>query len=201
MEDSHVGSTTLWLRPRKLLESLDQIVMADAADSRAGAMTDDDWKYAWVDWRYLWNVESMNHFAKGSVYDVTLRKATLGGTLGILVSVSEEEECLLVEDILPGGAVGSFNLLCAQNPVNDGAKTIIRAGDKIYSVNEVWKRARAMVRECVIQETCRLTIVRGASSPLRAEAGAFVPMASSHMLSVPTATFPSIPEIKDIHFL
>ena len=145
-----MGSTTLWLRPRKLLESLDQIVMADAADSRAGAMTDNDWKYAWVDWRYLWNVESMNHFAKGSVYHVTLRKATLGGTLGILVSVSEEEECLLAEDILPGGAVASFNVLCAQNPVNDGARKIIRAGDKIPQrcPGERWLDIRRRAHTC-----------------------------------------------------
>ena len=211
MVGSVSNHTAASLSPRNLFESEFRHVVSSEEDSQSvkdltSEMSEHiEWRYVWTDWHYLWmtDFKSEDHLAQGWVYNVQLRKADADDAWGILVSVSEEDECLLVEDILPGGVVASFNALCAKNPNEGRAKKIIRVGDKILSVNDIWNKAQKMMEE-FSEILCKMTIVRGATcQSLRADANVFVPSVGSHDLLVPLAAdfLRAIPDLKDIHFL
>mmetsp|Transcript_41619 Transcript_41619/g.75490 ORF Transcript_41619/g.75490 Transcript_41619/m.75490 type:complete len:406 (+) Transcript_41619:29-1246(+) len=110
-------------------------------------------------------------------FSFALRKAD-GTELGLLF---EKESCdLVVEKVLPGGAVEAWNRQCA------GSCSVERAvspGDKISAVNGITNDRDRMLQECSIKQLLKLTVVRDgqqvAKSALRADASEFVPGSST----------------------
>mmetsp|Transcript_59868 Transcript_59868/g.142999 ORF Transcript_59868/g.142999 Transcript_59868/m.142999 type:complete len:284 (-) Transcript_59868:176-1027(-) len=97
------------------------------------------------------------------VFTLTLRRAD---TVPVGLHVTGEDG-LLVERVLPGGAVEAWNRQCP------GVREI-RVGDRIVSINGQ-DDAEAMRTECLSKYLLRMTVQRG--SGLRAEADEFVPQA------------------------
>jgi len=98
------------------------------------------------------------------VFTLTLRRAD---TVPVGLHVTGEDG-LLVERVLPGGAVEAWNRQCP------GLREI-RVGDRIVSINGQ-DDAEAMRTECLTKYLLRMTVQRG-SGGLRAEADEFVPQA------------------------
>jgi len=129
---------------------------------------------------------SVNEAASGygssvqQVFSITLRKAD-DTELGL--NVRPVEKALLVEGILPDGAVEAFNRQCASS-----ASRVVCVGDRITSVNSVSNDPEKMLEESKSKQLLKLTLARGegplpevqAKTPgLRAAATEFVPKTSS----------------------
>ena len=121
--------------------------------------------------------------ALGYVFNCDLRKAD-GVDLGLVISHSESEESMLVEDVLPNGTIQAWNKLCHCVSHCDSRRPhehhYFRAGDKIMSVNGIWKSVSDMVHACNSASLLRFCVVRGEGHPLRPCARPFVPGMSSH---------------------
>lgn len=128
---------------------------------------------------------SVNEVASGygsvqQVFSITLRKAD-DTELGL--NVRPVEKALLVEGILPDGAVEAFNRQCASS-----ASRVVCVGDRITSVNSVANDPEKMLEESKSKQLLKLTLSRGDGplpevqakmSGLRAAATEFVPKTSS----------------------
>jgi len=90
-------------------------------------------------------------------FSVTLRKAD-DVSLGLSVNADDKEgNTLVVENVLAGGAVESWNRQC----FGDGSEErIVVAGDRIICVNNVEKDVQKMLEECSKQRLVKLFIAR-----------------------------------------
>ena len=118
-----------------------------------------------------------------TVFSFTIRCAD-GYKFGAVLS-ELNDNCLLVHEVDPDGAVGSWNRLIVER----SPEKVIRPGDKITKVNGISCNSKAMLLECLHRPLVRLTLVRtdvtppasrGGSVQLRAGAQQFVPMAQTH---------------------
>lgn len=120
--------------------------------------------------------------APAATFKLTLRRAD-NVPLGLDIRTGEEDKCLVVEAVRPGGAVEAWNRQCA------GDMREIRAGDRIVNINGS-EDAETMRKECLDKHLLRMTVMCGggraqpASVPatvspqslgLRADAVEFVP--------------------------
>ena len=139
-------------------------------------------------WHWHWHNNAALQASKawgdlGYVFNCQLRKAD-GFDLGLVVSHCESDGSMLVEGVLPNGVIQSWNNLCVVSLVRSGLPDrFFRAGDKIMSVNGIWKSVPDMVRECNSAMLLQFCVVRGVGHPLRPCAGPFVPGRSSHDIS------------------
>ena len=139
-------------------------------------------------WHWHWHNNAALQASKawgdlGYVFNCQLRKAD-GFDLGLVVSHCESDGSMLVEGVLPNGVIQSWNNLCVVSLVRSGLPDrFFRAGDKIMSVNGIWKSVPDMVRECNSAMLLQFCVVRGVGHPLRPCAGSFVPGGSSHDIS------------------
>ena len=137
---------------------------------------------------WLWHDDAALQASKawwdlGYVFTCQLRKAD-GRDLGLVVSHRESDESMLVEAILPNGLIQSWNNVCVVSVVRSGLPDrFFRVGDKIMSVNGIWKSVPDMVHACNSATLLQFYVVRGARHPLRPCAGPFVPGRSSHDIS------------------
>mmetsp|Transcript_11419 Transcript_11419/g.21582 ORF Transcript_11419/g.21582 Transcript_11419/m.21582 type:complete len:287 (-) Transcript_11419:175-1035(-) len=99
-----------------------------------------------------------------SVFSLTLRRAD---TVPVGLHV-QGDDGLLVERILPGGAVEAWNRQCP------GDYREIRPGDRIIKINGR-EDAEGMRSECLQKLLLKMTVQRGSTMNLRAEADEFVP--------------------------
>jgi len=105
-------------------------------------------------------------------FSLILRRAD-NVPLGLDVRGDDNETCLLVESVLPNGAVEAWNKQCPDNA------RIIKAGDRIIKINDA-EDSDAMREQCINKYLLRLTVVRGQTTSqhmgsLRADADEFVP--------------------------
>lgn len=116
-----------------------------------------------------------------STFSFTIRKAD-GADLGLNVSHNQTDEPVLkVEGVRPDGAVEAWNKQCAGGA---SQAKVVRAGDRIISVNAVLGDPVKMLEECKDKKLLKLTIVRDGfplpqlpskATSLRADASVFVP--------------------------
>lgn len=129
----------------------------------------------------------------GAAFSFTLHKWD-GMSLGLNISHHVDDMCLCVEDVRPEGAVDAWNQQCAAGAFPE---QVVRAGDKIVSVNNITCNPELMLEECKLKPLLHLTVVKGERSlaesagaktdgcnmwpngspgGLRADASEFVPM-------------------------
>jgi len=99
----------------------------------------------------------------GSTFSITLRKAD-DVSLGLKVNPDEEQDpkALIVEAVLPGGAVESWNRQC----FGDGSgERVVVAGDRIVRVNGIDQDVQKMLEECTHQRLVKLVIARANAHP------------------------------------
>jgi len=116
----------------------------------------------------------------GSTFSITLRKAD-DVSLGLKVNPDEEQDpkALIVEAVLPGGAVESWNRQC----FGDGSgERVVVAGDRIVRVNGIDQDVQKMLEECTHQRLVKLVIARANAHPQ-----ANVPSSASAPLQAPIA--------------
>jgi len=101
-------------------------------------------------------------------FSITLRKAD-DVSLGLSVNADEgEDKALVVDNVLPGGAVESWNRQCFGDATGE---RVVVAGDRIVRVNGINGDLQKMLEECTTQRLVKLVIARGpASVRLRVEA-------------------------------
>lgn len=123
---------------------------------------------------------------QGGTFNITLRKAD-EVSLGLSVN-ADEKEALIVENVLPGGAVESWNRQCFGDATGE---RVVVAGDKIVRVNGIEGDVKKMLEECTTQRLVKLVIARGpANAQTRANAtigGSGQTTACQAMDSSPTA--------------
>lgn len=92
-------------------------------------------------------------------FSITLRKAD-EVSLGLSVNADEEEnKALIVEAVLAGGAVESWNRQC----IGDGTgERVVVPGDRIVKVNGIEHDVKKMLEECTKQRLVKLLIARNA---------------------------------------
>ena len=90
-------------------------------------------------------------------FSITLRKAD-EVSLGLSVNADEEEsKALIVEAVLAGGAVESWNRQC----IGDGTgERVVIPGDRIVKVNGIDNDVKKMLEECTRQRLVKLHIAR-----------------------------------------
>lgn len=117
-------------------------------------------------------------------FHFTLQKAE-GESLGLDVSHNNNTKILQVENVLPGGAVDTWNQQCSSS---GQPEHVVRKGDRIVSVNTVSGCGKSMLEECKNNQELSVTLVRGKCAEeneevtskaskfsFNAEAKAFVP--------------------------
>jgi len=140
---------------------------------------------------------SMHSALQGaSTFSFTIRKAD-GADLGLNVSHNQTDEPVLkVEGVRPDGAVEAWNKQCA---VGVSQAKVVRAGDRIISVNAVSGDPVKMLEECKEKKLLKLTIVRDGfplppfpakATSLRADASVFVPSSADAAKSVVESDVP-----------
>lgn len=92
----------------------------------------------------------------GCVFGFTLRRAE-GVEVGLKVAHCDGDEALLINSIVPGGAIDAWNRQCVGGPAAGKALT---GGDRIVSVNSA-TNPEAMLAECRLKQILRFTVVRG----------------------------------------
>jgi hypothetical protein len=113
------------------------------------------------------------HQGASTTFSITLRKAD-DVSLGLSVNADEQENkaALIVEAVLPGGAVESWNRQC----FGDGSgERVVVAGDRILRVNDIEQDVQKMLEECSKKRLVKLKIGRGAPAA-NSWAGSPVPM-------------------------
>jgi len=126
--------------------------------------------------------------ADGFIFNITLRKAD-GCDVGLATSWSDTmKDTLHIDGVMPGGAAEAWNRQCGSS---GAAEKVLLPGDEIISVNNI-SGPEEMRKECASRQLLRLMVVRSEgprsappphtaavtdrfSSPLRADAGEFVP--------------------------
>jgi len=94
-------------------------------------------------------------------FSITLRKAD-EVSLGLSVNPDEnEEKTLIVEGVLPGGAVESWNRQCFGDATGE---RVVVAGDRIVRVNGIDGDVKKMLEECTKSRLVKLVIARGTAS-------------------------------------
>jgi len=97
-------------------------------------------------------------------FSITLRKAD-EVSLGLSVNADEAEHqgtALVVEAVLAGGAVESWNRQC----IGDGtAERVVVPGDRIVKVNGIEHDVKKMLEECTKQRLVKLLIARNVRAP------------------------------------
>jgi hypothetical protein len=96
------------------------------------------------------------HSAAGQ-FSITLRKAD-DTSLGLSVTTNEESKVLIVERIVPGGAVESWNRQCCGDAT---AERVVIVGDRIICVNGIENDVDKMLEACSTQRLVKLTVARG----------------------------------------
>jgi len=91
------------------------------------------------------------------IFNITLRKAD-DTSLGLSVTAAEDGQVLLVEGVVPGGAVESWNRQCFGDP---SGERVVVAGDRIVCVNGIQNDVDKMLKECSTQRLVKLVIARG----------------------------------------
>lgn len=91
-------------------------------------------------------------------FSVTLRKAD-DVSLGLSVNADESsDKTLIVENVLPGGAVESWNRQCFGDATGE---RVVVAGDRIVRVNGIEADVKKMLEECTSSRLVKLVIARG----------------------------------------
>jgi hypothetical protein len=93
--------------------------------------------------------------AAPTTFNITLRKAD-DTSLGLSVTANEDSKVLIVEGVVAGGAVESWNRQCCGD-----ADRVVVAGDRIMRVNGIESDVQKMLEECTTQRLVKLTISRG----------------------------------------
>lgn len=94
-------------------------------------------------------------------FSITLRKAD-DVSLGLTVNADEVDgKALVVESVLPGGAVDSWNRQCFSDATAERAVT---SGDRIVRVNGYEGDVKKMLEECTNQRLVKLVISRNENS-------------------------------------
>lgn len=92
-----------------------------------------------------------------SLFSITLRKAD-GVSLGLSVTANEEGKALIVEAIVPGGAVESWNRQFVDDCTGE---RVVVPGDRIVRVNGIEKDVARMLEACTTQRLVKLLVARG----------------------------------------
>jgi len=90
-------------------------------------------------------------------FTITLRKAD-DTSLGLSVTAHEENKVLIVEGVVAGGAVESWNRQCCGDAT---VERVVVAGDRIVSVNGIENDVQKMLEACTTQRLVKLTVARG----------------------------------------
>jgi hypothetical protein len=98
----------------------------------------------------LWSI------GDGIFFTFTIRRVE-GGSLGLQVEPSANEDGLAVRGISPGGAIEAWNRQCYGSPCQHKA---VQPGDKIACVNGVSECAE-MLEEVKTKQLLKLLVVRG----------------------------------------
>lgn len=97
-----------------------------------------------------------------TTFVITLRKAD-DVSLGLSVNADEKEEkALVVEGVLPGGAVESWNLQCFGGSQQE---RVVVPGDRIVCVNSIEGDVTKMLEECTKSRLVKLVIARAVAAP------------------------------------
>jgi len=89
-------------------------------------------------------------------FKITLRKAD-DVSLGLSVNADEELNHLIVDDVLPGGAVESWNRQC----IGDGSgERVVVPGDRIVKVNDIEQDVKKMLEECTKKRLVKMLVTR-----------------------------------------
>lgn len=110
-----------------------------------------------------------------STFSITLRKAD-DVSLGLSVNADNQEDtkALIVEAVLAGGAVESWNRQC----FGDGTgERVVVAGDRIVRVNGIDQDVQKMLEECTHQRLVKLVIAR--ANAVKAAAPVDVPLCNT----------------------
>lgn len=102
-----------------------------------------------------------------TTFVITLRKAD-DVSLGLSVNADEKEEkALVVEGVLPGGAVESWNFQCFGGSQQE---RVVVPGDRIVCVNSIEGDVTKMLEECTKSRLVKLVIARAVAAvpPARA---------------------------------
>lgn len=94
--------------------------------------------------------------AGGFIFTVPLRKAE-GSTFGLDLTPSQDDRCLCIVGVNPGGAAEAWNRQCSSS---GAAEKVLMVGDKLVSVNGVAGSVQEMRRECETKHLLRLMVVR-----------------------------------------
>jgi len=129
-------------------------------------------------------------------FSITLRKAD-DVSLGLSVNADEKDDnTLLVENILCGGAVDSWN---QQWSGDASGERVVVAGDRIIKVNKIEGDVRKMLEECTTQRMVKLLISRGpAGAQVRAAATCGVSPARQVDEAAPVPLTASDPPISNL---
>lgn len=101
--------------------------------------------------------------AAGQILEISLKRAK-GMSLGLDVAHSSgHDKVLTIKHVKPDGAIEAWNRRCRQE---GGAmlEQVIRAGDRIASVNNVAYNAERMLQECTESEDLKLMVLRSGSA-------------------------------------
>jgi len=106
--------------------------------------------------------------AAPEAFTITLRKAD-GVSLGLTISTDNgaNEKTILIEEILPNGAMAAWNRQCSAEGCSSGLSGPARAvvkGDRIVSINGVSDDVPAMLKEVNSCRLLKMTISRGGAS-------------------------------------
>lgn len=129
-------------------------------------------------------------------FSITLRKAD-DVSLGLSVKADEQDDTtLLVENILCGGAVDSWN---QQWSGDASGERVVVPGDRIIKVNKIEGDVSKMLEECTTQRMVKLLISRGpAGAQVRAAATCGVSPKRQEDEAVPVPSMASEPAISNL---
>jgi hypothetical protein len=108
--------------------------------------------------------------AEEATFTVTLRKAD-GASLGLKISCDDSANALLVESVLPGGAVEAWNRQCTGDlhrffAGGPGPQRAVIPGDRIIEVNGISGDPPRLSSECASKRLLKIKVQRGGSQKL-----------------------------------
>ena len=117
----------------------------------------------------------------GLKFNVSIRKSD-GGSCGVYVTHDEASGRMIVDEVIPDGAIAAWNRLSEQ-PGSRTAGKSVKPGDEITEVNRISGDFKAMMTEIEDRAFLNFTIQKLPSSPMRADANAFVMSNRYHVSS------------------
>ena len=117
----------------------------------------------------------------GLKFNVTIRKSD-GGSCGVYVTHDKASGRMIVDEVIPDGAIAAWNRLSEQ-PGSRTAGKSVKPRDEITEVNRISGDFKAMMTEIEDRAFLNFTIQKLPSSPMRADAAAFVMSNRYHVSS------------------